>query len=78
MGTEKNRTLSQSGFEKIVFLYFGIYAFCRLTNKPMDKNNHRIDAHIFEECAQKKIELYLNQGSRKSRFYIFTFLPFVA
>ncbi len=48
MCTENIRFLSQLGFEKIAFLYFYIFAFCR-------QNIYRIDAHILETCVQNKL-----------------------
>ena len=71
MCTGKIRALSQLGAEKIAFLYFYISAFCSLTDRPI-------------RCAYMRgmniefFPLYLNHGPRKTRYYIFTFLPFVA
>ncbi len=47
---EKIRLLSQSGAEKIAFLYFYISAFCSQTD---GQNIYRIDSNIWEERAQK-------------------------
>ena len=55
MCTEKIRTLSQSGFEKIALLYFYISAFCRLTDRLTDKTfiGYILRSYMRGMCIEK-------------------------
>ncbi len=55
------------GVEKIAFQSFYIFAFCSLTDRPTDKIFIE-QMLIYERNMHTKIQLYLNQGPRKSRF----------
>ena len=65
--TGKIRLLSRLGTEIITFLYFYISIFCSLIDRPTDKIFIE-QKLIYKGNLHKKMDLYLKQRQRKSRF----------
>ena len=67
MCTEKIRTVSKSGAKNIAFLYFFIYTFCSLTDRPTYKIFIE-QMLIYESNLHKKIRTPSLLGAEKIVF----------